>query len=373
MIKNNMNKPTFMSRRFHFILDAFNCDVRLLSDRVFLEELVRQITKLLDMKILKGPECAEGIPINPGLSVFAIIDFSHISIHTFTNSKEFCLDIFSCKYFDYKVLEEFIKHKFKLKNSQLYKSIVRYDQFDVERGIMEFDPNKYLDEYYKGLSPENKKLLDWYSDIYSDIQPQGTLLEIGGGPTIYQLISASEKVEKIIFTDYFQKNLDNIIEWQGSKNSFWDKFIEYSLGGGSIVSKAEISSRKNDIASKIKTIKRLDISEINNELSDEKYDIVQSSFCLESSTDDISQFKRMLGNINNYLKPGGIFIMTALEGAIVYKIGKKYLPAIYLDKEIISGYLRQFGFKITRIDKILSDNSEKSKYHGFLLIKAIKM
>jgi len=114
--------------RFHFIIDASNCDRALLSNEAFLTDLIKKIAKLINMKIIKGPEVAKGMPLNPGFSVFAIIDFSHISIHTFTKSKEFCLDVFSCKPFNYKKLEEYIKRVFKLKKKQILKSVVKYDR-----------------------------------------------------------------------------------------------------------------------------------------------------------------------------------------------------------------------------------------------------
>jgi S-adenosylmethionine/arginine decarboxylase-like enzyme len=121
-----MNKKSSSSRRFHFIIDAFKCDAALLSDKAFLVSLIKKIAKLIDMKIIKGPVAAKGIPVNPGYSVFAIIDFSHISIHTFTDPGEFCLDVFSCKPFDYKKLENYIKRVFKLKDNQIFKSVIKY-------------------------------------------------------------------------------------------------------------------------------------------------------------------------------------------------------------------------------------------------------
>lgn len=120
------NRP-FISKRFHFILDARDCDLFLSSDKFFLTGLVKKIVKLIDMKILKGPVIARSIPENPGLSVFAIIDYSHISIHTFTDSKEFCLDVFSCKPLGYKKLENYVKKTFGLKDRQVFKSVVKYD------------------------------------------------------------------------------------------------------------------------------------------------------------------------------------------------------------------------------------------------------
>ena len=52
------------------------------------------------MQILGGPVVTHGFPGNEGLSGFVLIDFSHISIHTFTKDKQALVDIFSCKAFD---------------------------------------------------------------------------------------------------------------------------------------------------------------------------------------------------------------------------------------------------------------------------------
>ncbi len=123
-----MNKASYISRRFHFVLDAFDCNMALLENKAFLVKLVKDIAKLIDMKILKGPVLAKGVPANPGYTIFTIVDFSHISIHTFTKSNEFCLDVFSCKSFSYKKLEKFIKQTFKLTDKKILKCIVKYDR-----------------------------------------------------------------------------------------------------------------------------------------------------------------------------------------------------------------------------------------------------
>lgn len=112
------------AQRFHLIIDAFDCDPTLLNDEKFLVDLIHKITKNVGMNILKGPVWAKGIPENPGLSVFAIIDYSHISIHTFTNSGEFSLDIFSCKSFDYSKAEELVRESFNLTDAQVSKLVV---------------------------------------------------------------------------------------------------------------------------------------------------------------------------------------------------------------------------------------------------------
>jgi S-adenosylmethionine/arginine decarboxylase-like enzyme len=119
-----------MNKRFHLIIDAQNCNNKLLGSQSFIEELIRGISRLIDMRILKGPVTADGIEENPGLSCFTIIDFSHISIHTFTKTNEFCLDIFSCKSFDYKRLYEHIKDCFGLKDEDISGGIIEYAKLE---------------------------------------------------------------------------------------------------------------------------------------------------------------------------------------------------------------------------------------------------
>lgn len=123
-----MQKIDPASKRFHVIIDAFNCPQAHLGDEAFLIKLEKEIASLLEMNILKGPVAAAGIAENPGLSVFSIIDFSHISIHTFTESNQFYLDIFSCKPFNYEKLISYVKKVFSLTDAQIRTTIVRYDK-----------------------------------------------------------------------------------------------------------------------------------------------------------------------------------------------------------------------------------------------------
>jgi len=64
------------------------------------------------MRIIKGPIVAQGAEANPGLSILAIIDFSHISIHTFTKYREALVDVFSCREYDRTYVLNIIKDFF---------------------------------------------------------------------------------------------------------------------------------------------------------------------------------------------------------------------------------------------------------------------
>lgn len=85
--------------RYHHIFDLNNCNERI-ADEVAMEGFIKELAEAINMTILHGPVVKEGIEENPGLSAIAIVDFSHISVHTFTNTRESLVDVFSCKPYD---------------------------------------------------------------------------------------------------------------------------------------------------------------------------------------------------------------------------------------------------------------------------------
>src|SRR3989344_7106697 len=87
------------SKRYHIICDLKNCK-RNLNDSRKTKDFIEKFVTEIGMNILAGPIVTEGIPENPGITALIAIDFSHISIHTFTNTNETLIDIFSCKPFD---------------------------------------------------------------------------------------------------------------------------------------------------------------------------------------------------------------------------------------------------------------------------------
>jgi S-adenosylmethionine decarboxylase len=89
-----------VSPRYHVIFDIDHCPESAVTDQEALKKFITDIVAAIQMHVLAGPLVAEGIPDNPGLSGFAIIDYSHVSVHTFSKHNEAMVDIFSCKPFD---------------------------------------------------------------------------------------------------------------------------------------------------------------------------------------------------------------------------------------------------------------------------------
>ena len=72
-------------------------------------------------------------------------------------------------------------------------------------------------------------MLDFFHHTYTTMRPTKKLLEVGGGPTIYQLISASSKVESITFSDFNVTNLTEVRNWaDGKPTAFdWSSYVKY--------------------------------------------------------------------------------------------------------------------------------------------------
>lgn len=87
-------------KRYHLIVDLSEVPRQKLSDEAGLTQFLQKLPTVINMHVLKGPEIAVGIPENPGITGFVIIDYSHISVHTFSEYREALVDIFSCKPFD---------------------------------------------------------------------------------------------------------------------------------------------------------------------------------------------------------------------------------------------------------------------------------
>lgn len=86
--------------RYHIIIDVHNITNSTLTDKVGLEKFLSELPSQIGMNILSGPVVTHGIPQNPGLSGFVLIDYSHISVHTFSQTQQALIDIFSCKKYD---------------------------------------------------------------------------------------------------------------------------------------------------------------------------------------------------------------------------------------------------------------------------------
>lgn len=116
-----------LTKTYHTIFDAFDIDQLLLSDEHFMFGMLMEMPGLVGMKILSGPNLVRDYDTgHEGLTGFVIIDFSHISIHTFRDTQEIFIDIFSCKPFDQDAIREYLYEKLGAARSKVETMDIKY-------------------------------------------------------------------------------------------------------------------------------------------------------------------------------------------------------------------------------------------------------
>ncbi|MFH1506041.1 MAG: S-adenosylmethionine decarboxylase [archaeon] len=124
MVKEPKHKLT---KTYHIIFDARGCNPKRISDEKFVFKLLMDIPKLVDMKILVGPNMVRDYDLdNTGITGIAIISFSHISIHTFDKTGEVFIDVFSCKPFDYDKIRTYLFKALKVPSENVQTQEIKY-------------------------------------------------------------------------------------------------------------------------------------------------------------------------------------------------------------------------------------------------------
>lgn len=256
----------------------------------------------------------------------------------------------------------------------------------AKSAFLRFHPREYLKEYYSEIGSENSSLLEFFAKAYKDMTKDSIMLEFGGGPTIYPLISAAPKVKEIYFSDYLDANLEEVKLWKTcSDNAFnWRSFIRkaMSIEGSARITKKQEEERASMIRQKI-----VDFIKCNAFKKDPmgpkyrgRFDIVNVNFVAESITSSIEVWERVVSNICTLLKENGTLIMTALKEAQYYTIQGKTFPAASVKEENLLSVLKKVGFQEADFIHLNSIPAEVTVeglkgYHGYkgiIFLKAKK-
>lgn len=248
----------------------------------------------------------------------------------------------------------------------------------VTQDWSQFDPSAYLDEYYGDIGPENLALLRFLVDTYRKIPKGGALLDFGGGPTIYPLISAVARVDEIHFSDYLEANLEEVRRWIAAEPTAfdWDAFIRKALELETArpSTDAEVVGRANEIRERVTRLLRCDASRTPPvEDSNRLYDVLLTNFCAESATSDRREWRTYMANILSLLKPGGWLVISALTGATRYLVGARSFPAVDISEGELIDLLQEHGFPRSGIEmRCVSADRATRDYKGLMLAIARK-
>ncbi len=248
---------------------------------------------------------------------------------------------------------------------------------EIVRDWSAFNPQAYLREYYADMGAENLTLLQFLVRSFRDIPPDSTLLDFGGGPTIYTLITASAQVREIHFCDYLEANLEAVQKWlYGDADAFdWTHFIKTTLVlEGRDYSHESVQAREKQIRQNVTQVMSCDANRPSPlHENARQYDVLVSNFCAESATNDGEQWRWFVQNITSLLSPGGRLVMSALKGADSYAVGDEVFPAVFILEDDLLQALGDAGFAedSIQIESVPADRPSRH-YQGLMLATATK-
>ncbi|KAK3107789.1 hypothetical protein FSP39_022203 [Pinctada imbricata] len=224
--------------------------------------------------------------------------------------------------------------------------------------IKKFDGKWYKDTYYSSLfdSVEEGNLLkfgmDSFHDMFnSDVDFGGRMLDVGTGPVIHSILSASRRLHHIDLSDYSPSNIDLLTDWKtDTSHGDYDALIKYEMKLAD--DRRSVSERETEIKSKVLGIRRIDLTSENvfqeTASHDVLYDVIVSSLCLEAASADKEVYRKCLRNISNLLKTGGYLIIFGVLEETFYRVGDVRFNCLHLTSEDIRTIYEGNGFKILK-------------------------
>lgn len=252
---------------------------------------------------------------------------------------------------------------------------MKEENITINKDFTNFPAKAYLEEYFSKNGPENRALLSFLHNAYKTVPHCNSLIEIGGGPTIYQLISASEKVDFIIFSDFAQSCREEVRKFlQKDKNTFnWNPFIKYVLQlEDKNPSESLIADYKERIRSKIKVIIPCDIRNKDPlfPIWCPQFDILSMHSVPDAISETEQEFIQNTKNPLVLLKQGGYFFSMFVKNAKNWKCGDKWYPSFPVDEQYIKNLFPQLGLSLKNISTV--DAEFEQGYDGLISAFAIK-
>jgi len=249
----------------------------------------------------------------------------------------------------------------------------------TERGAFDqWVVRDYLAEYYGELQEDELSTLKYFVEQFR-AAPAGPVLCFGCGPTLHHVFLAAPRMTRIYLADYVPENLAEIDRWRRREPNAhdWSPFVRYTLlcESGIEPSNAEVSARIELLREKIAGLLPADANLTDPLGSDfrDHFSAVLSPYCAESATSDMTTWTRFCRNIASLVRPGGLFLTSALRLCQRYKSGSRFFPATPIDEGDLRGVLEQ-DFRAETISveaRQLKEHAEQG-FSGILLARALK-
>ncbi|CAN8004643.1 unnamed protein product, partial [Ixodes hexagonus] len=174
----------------------------------------------------------------------------------------------------------------------------------------------------------------------TDLLQGKTLLEVGTGPSPYNVLSASKQFRHIVLSDLVDLNRVELEKWlRDSEDAIdWTQRAEQVAAweGCSDTKKraSELMERTKHAVRKVISCDVLEPGVLPEEYR-ETFDVVLSCNCLEGATTDHESFRRALCNVVTLIKPGGQLVLVGAGGMENFEMANELFQMANLNDDVI--------------------------------------
>ncbi|KAM8927192.1 nicotinamide N-methyltransferase-like [Pelodytes ibericus] len=266
----------------------------------------------------------------------------HSTVRSSTDVLPFMNLLSSQMFYDNKILGQRMSHTIPFTDGDLYQSsfdtgafLSTFCQFGVGRDdLLNFRLRKCFETFGSG-------------GVGGDV-----LIDIGGGPSIYQLLSACETFNSIIATDFTDRNRQEFEKWLRKEPGAFD-WSEFSKAVCELEGNGDTWEKKEEkLRTRVKHVLKCDVTK-SNPLDPEVIppaDGLLSICCLEVACTDFTAYQTALRNISSLLKPGGHLVLLGCLGDTFYRVGNQEFFSLPLDEQSVRKAVEDAGYTIKEMD-----------------------
>ncbi|KAM9837926.1 phenylethanolamine N-methyltransferase [Aulostomus maculatus] len=228
-----------------------------------------------------------------------------------------------------------------------------------------FDPAAYLQYNYTPPRADFERkdsIVPWklgcLHRAFTEGDVSGELLvDIGSGPTLYQVLSGCEVFNTVVLTDFLEVNRLELKRWLQSQEGGsldWTPYLQHvcKLEGRRPSAWTEKAAKLRQV---IRDILPIDVHRPQpldpDALPAAGADCLVSCFCLESVSPDLPAFTRALGHVQKLLRPGGhLLLIGALGESYYFGAPGVKIPVVPLNEAQVCDSLKESGFTLIRLE-----------------------
>lgn len=223
--------------------------------------------------------------------------------------------------------------------------LARLTRAFLSRDYASFDhdwvPGEYLADYYREVEADELETIAFFVDAIRRAPAGEPVLFFGVGPTLHHVFLAAPHASEIHLADYLPANLREIERWieRCPDAHDWRPFVRYTLQCEGIAEPADEQIARREELTRARITRLLQVDARMAQPLDERYATVVSAYCADSATDDRGTWETFMRNIGSLVRPGGVFLTSALRRCRYYVVGGKRFPSANVDEHDLRAVL----------------------------------